>query len=825
MDDVLGKEYLDNPFRPLAAAWCKLMRRAQAWKKAQFQDDADDIQMFFDGCKDDFWKSDYARGPRGYMGGDAKVAPPDFQMLVMKVAEAVQIFGPSLYANNPTIAVSPKRYTEVAPQTLGIDPASLQASPPGPNGEPGQPTPQLLYWQQQQNQRQSAFAKRESYANIFRDILNYEQVELDKQSHMRRIIDEALIAGLGIGWTELIEFPGSDRKLVGSFYEPVKNLLLDPDADSWETLQWVARERTMPYWEAEDMFGYDRGALQHYCKTESVAQQEMAKESEDASGTKRASGKTNDLITFWEIYSKMGIGDRLKGVPNEVEQGPWADIFPEHCKLCVAEHIPFPLNLPPSILKLPKDDVKAKAAWPIPFYKDNQWPCVPVAFHPVPGQVWPQSHFKPALGEIHLLSWCFSCLANKVRTSCGTWMVGLAAAKDQLEAKIEESGDNKVLWLQDAYDVKDASKLLSFIQAPEFHADLWKFLQAMLLEIDKRLGTAEVLYGMSSGAKDRSATETDLKFKSASTRISDMGRAIESGLSRMCRNEAIANWAIVTGKDVFEVLGPEAAYVYDTQIKTMPAESICREFMFEIIAGSTRKMNKQARAELMNEAMTILGPALQTFAGMGIFNPWNALVVDWAKANDIDNPERYVAEPPPQQPDPKQEAEMAKLQGEMQMQQVEGQQKQESHQLEIQKALFEMEAKKQELALKAQEAQMKMAMEMEKHRLQMEMEKQKCQLEIQLEREKAQASLQVESAKASQQIQLAEVQGQQQVALEERKAETQLAVEEKKAEASMKQQDAMTKAKVQQTKDVGKAQVATAKAKAAATPKKTGEKK
>ena len=801
MDDLGVGRSLDNPLAPITKAWSSLMRRAIEWKKELFQDDADDIQQFFNGCKDDFWGK-HSTSRNGFLSKDAKVAPPDFQMKVMKVAEAVGIFGPSLYANNPTLAVNPRKFTEIAPITLGIPPELLQPQQ-GPNGE------QMLHpiaqqYQQQVQQREALETNRVSYANIFRDILNYEQRELDKQSHMRRIIDEALICGLGIGWTELVEYEGSGRKLVGTFYEPVRNFIADPDADSWESMLWVARERTMPYWEAEELFHYAPGDLQKYCKVESLSQQSMSKASSDTSGSKQKTGKTNDLITFWEIYTKMGVGDRLKGVPEELQAKAWGDAFPKYCRLCICENVPFPLNIPPNVLD-DKDEIMERASWPIPLYEDNQWPCVPMAFHPIPGQLWPQSHFKPALGEIQWLTWCFSFMANKVKTSCGTILGALAVAKDDLEEQLTQPGDNKIVWIKDAHGVKDIRGLLSYVQQPEFHQDLWNMMQAMLNEVDKRLGTAEVLYGMSSGSKDRSATETDIKYKSASSRIMDMGNAVEASLSRMCRNEAIANWALVEGKDVSGVLGPEGAMVWDQQIKTMPVEIVCREFNFEIVAGSSRKMNKQAKAELMNQAMTTLGPTLQSQMSMGIFGPWNEIVLDWAKANDIENPERYIAQPPPPQPpppDPKAEAELQKIQ-------MEGQLAQQTHQLDTQMKLLEMEDRKQQMVLKAQESQAKLAMEQQKQQMQLAIMEKKAMLEMRIAEMKARQELTIEREKSQQQMVVAQVQ-----------AASQQQIAETQADASIKTQEKMDSAKIEQTQKLGEAQVKVAKAKAKATPKK-----
>jgi len=778
------------PVKRLTQTWVSLLRKSYRWKKEQFQDDADDIMLFFNGCKDDFWKTDYSTGKRGFLSADSKIAPPDFQMKVMKVAEGVEIMGPVLYSNNPKVAVNPKKWTEVSPIALGIPPEVLAPPQPLPDGSMPQPHPMALAYEQSQRQRDANKEIRRTHAALYRDILDYEMRELDMQSHMRRIIDEALICGMGVGWVEAYQFPDTDRKLCGVFYDSIQNLLLDPDAECWEDLQWIARRRDLPYWEVEDMFGYPRGSLKKYCNLETIVQQ-SAKEAESGDFEKR--GVTADLITFHEVYTKCGVGSFLKGSDDDVKEYKAfsEDVLGKYCYMAICDKIPHPLNWRPDMLDAPPEVIADATKWPIKFCADNRWPCVPVMFHPVPGQVWPMSHFKPALGEIQWLTWCFSFMANKVRTSCGTLVGVLSVAREKVEEQLEKPGDNKILFLDDAYGVKDIRQLITYLQQPEFHQDLWNMMQAMMAEVDKRLGLPEVLYGMGGRTQDRSATESNNKNNNARGRISDMGNAVEWALGQMVRSLAIANWTVVTGDDVSEIVGPEGTMVWDQQVKTQPLDRVCREYDFEIVAGSTRRLDKQAKADLTNQMMQVLGPALQTFATQGLFGPWNALVYDLCVANDIEDPERYLVQPPPPQPDPKVEAEMQKMQ-------MESQQQQEKHQMDMQKSVFDMESKKQQMAAEAERERMKLAMEVEKQRTQLAIMREKARLELEIERTKAMQAIRIEQVKAE-----------SQQSIEAQRAEQQIATDEKMADA-----------KLDQAKKMGDTQVAVAKAKAKAAPKK-----
>lgn len=829
-DDAYTKASLvDNPLAPLCRAWWKLTCRAKEWKDAEFQQDADDIMMFFNGTKDDFFDAKWAQGPRGYAKKGGDVPQPDFQMVLMRPADAVQIINPALYANNPTIEVTPIRFPEIYPAGLGIDERQLQPQQ-GPDGQMI-PTPVGQRYEALQMHEQRMEQIRHCKAAVHKELLNYGQRELNKREHMRSIIDEALLMGAGVGWTELDEPPGGGRR-IGTFYESVRTLLIDPDADHWDDVQWISRERCMPYWEAEEKFSLPKGSLEKYCRKETVAQQEMADGSDDTKGSDRKTGKTNDLITFREIYSKMGIGDRLKGVPDDLEDEllakgldnfDWDEVFGQHCYLAVAPNCPWPLNLHPSKWDKPPKELKLEAEWPIPFWLDNEWPCTVLAFHPVPGQVWPMSHFKPGMGELKWLTWAYSFLANKVRTSCGTIIGVKADAADEIVPALESGSDNKIVKITQSMEGRSIKDFIDYTQQPAFHGDIYTVIQAVMNEYDKRIGLSEILYGMSGATQDRSATESNIKQQNASGRINDMAHAVESTLSKMCRKEALANrWFLDRPEYVADVLGPQGTHVWITHVIQEPVDRVVREYDFKIVAGSARKQDKQTKLETLMEFARNWGPMLQAGMSMGMLDPVNNLMVDTAKLMDMDQPERYLFVPPPPQPpppDPKAEADLQKTQLEMQ-------QNQEQHQMDMQMRIAEMQMKREEALLKQQEMQAKLVFEQQKNEMQLAIMREKAQMEFAIEQQKAQQTLVVEQAKAQQQIETEQIKAQSQQQLESKKAETQLAVEKQKADASIATQKEMTKAKVEQTKATGKAQAEAAKLKAKATPKKpSGDKK
>jgi len=78
---------------------------------------------------------------------------------------------------------------------------------------------------------------------------------------------------------------------------------------------------------------------------------------------------------------------------------------------------------------------------------------------------------------------------------------------------------------------------------------------------------------------------------------------------------------------------------------------VAREFEYRIEAGSARKPNKATRVEQMQAALQTLGPILQGLVPMGVVDPLNALITDWAESLDIDA-KPYLLPPPPPPPQP-----------------------------------------------------------------------------------------------------------------------------------------------------------------------------
>ena len=634
-----------NPLRQIVNTWVKKLKAAEKYKKP-FSDDAKEASQFYDGDHNWMWKDSYARGERGY---NSSIAPPSFRMQLNKVFELVEIFASVIYHRNPVRTVTVMNPPEIPMMNMGLD------QPLGPNGMPSEDQMLIIETMKQEQEEKEG---RKIAAKLLEGYLNWTPVELDLKRQARKVVNEAMIKGAGVFWTELVVMDTSGAgemppmRMVGSFYDSVDNLLIDPDFDNEDDMLWCARKCVRPLEEVAATYGVPPEDLQKHL--DNSAPQSLRKEPKG----KKKKDTTNQLVTFYKIWSKTGMGDRFKDSPKE-NKGVF-DTVGKHCYLVICEGVEYPLNLPPSIMQEEIDEqlgipasIVPRVSWPIPFYCDpHGWPFTMLAFHRKPGYAWPVSHIRPAIGELRLLNWCFSFLATRIATSCETIVAVQKAAdetiKEQLLAPSE--GGFKIIELSELLG-RRIEDIVSVFQMPQVTKDLWDIISAILDEFAKRTGLSELAYGYTRSSF-RSAAEAQIKNENISIRPDNMANELEDCMSVLARREALASRWLLEPQDVVPVLGTTGAAAWAQNISRRDLVSLTRELLYRVEAGSARKPNKSSRVEQMQMAVQTLGPILSNLAGAGIVDPFNALMKDWADSLDIDAAPYLLPPPPPPAPPP-----------------------------------------------------------------------------------------------------------------------------------------------------------------------------
>lgn len=624
------------PMGVVITAWLAKIDLGLQMKRKRFTKDAEEGMRFLSGPYDWLYgnKGRNRTDPRYFDdSGEGDIKAPRFKMTVNKTAEMVQIFGPVLYHQNPTRLATPREVPVPTPQLVqmfGSDPATM-----------------LMLQQSLQGaavQRATDAAR----ADTMQRYLNFTPQALNLQRESRWGIDEAIIKGCGCLWTEVWQTPTGQR-MIGSFYDSVDNLVIDPDATTLDNAKWIARRRIQPVWEAERRFqlppGTLKGTAESYSKSAAV-------DADDTGHAEylRKTGQTQDLITYWDVFSKTGCGGRLSTVDASYQQE--LDYYGDYCYLAISSSHQFPLNLPEQCWDLPADQARQAIAqrlrWHTPFWADGEWPVSELAFHTIPGDPWPLSHLAPGIGELKFLNWAYSLMAGKLRITMRDFIAFAEDLDDDVREAVLHGADFEALKVRLSQG-KGINELVTFLQHPPFNGDIYKVVQLISDQFDRRVGLNELMYG-ESNHQYRSAAEAEVKQRGMSVRPDDMAEKVESWMSAVARKEAIAAHWHLTGQDVLPVLGQFGADLWNRLIIPTDPKSILYAMQYRVEAGSVRKPNRERKAQNAKDGLQTLFPFFQQLAMMGITAPYNALIKMWGESIDLNTDAFMLNSPPPVPP-------------------------------------------------------------------------------------------------------------------------------------------------------------------------------
>lgn len=606
----------------LSKLWLSKLELARKHKDEVFQDTADEAMRFYHRAHDFVFLPFGQRSGRNFIH---EVEPPRFKITINKVAELVELFLPVLLHRNPVRTVTP-RSPAFSPDMLGLgaeDPLVAQLGLGGPTPYDNA-TAKLLQW-----------------------VLNWLPHVTGLKGESRQALIEALVKGRGILWTET--FRGPQGVLVGSFYDSVDNLLLDPDARRMRDVKWAARLRRRPVWDVERRYKIPR----HLLKPNMESVSRRAQVNSDPGGDyERKMGHTNDLVEYYEIFSRMGIGGDLADAPEDSRD--LLRQFGDAVYLVVADGVPFPLNLPDEVARSSQnpDEIAARLRWPTPFHQKivNPWPFVPLDFHEVPEQIWPMAHIAPAMGEQEFLDWGYSFLMSKVQTTCRDFVAAVDGLGEEVKDQLLNGPDLSLLEIKHKGG-KNIQELIQWLQHPPMNKDIFTILQMVEQNFEKRTGLAELMYGAQSKVS-RSATDVNVRREMLSIRPDDMAEQVENWMGLVAENEAAAISAHLGIADVAPAFGETFSLGDETGappytgmmtrlwhelVASKDLNQIMSGYQYTIEAGSARKPNKQRDIENIDESAQVIFPSLmQAYQQTGDPSSANAWLSEWARSRDMD---------------------------------------------------------------------------------------------------------------------------------------------------------------------------------------------
>lgn len=640
--------------------WIQAIRCGIEAKEKQYLPEAEMCETFYGGDQKGIYSSEFTSDigitnttPGKTSGIDGNTPRrPMFNVRDNAAAKAVQIFTPMFLNGELQVSVDANKPFIPPPQLFGVigDPNQPQPLPP-------ENDPQALQnYVQQEMARQQYFAAtqqaeieyldRTYRSSIIESTLNYLNKELNIKEEARPAIRDWIVRGMGFMHTEMMPMPNGTGNLPSAVYMDDDRIVIDPDARRLRDAKWVAIKCQHQPWEVARLYSA-YGITERDLKPMSASY--VGNRISETGGL----GKENNVFTYWKVFSRCGIGARLKPINSRDPVFDQLDqALGDYCYLVISEGCPYPLNLTPYV-----EDMALKSgglgafqvvtSWPCPFYHDpdDPWPFTAGWFHDRKGSAWPKSHLSFAIGYLNFMAWILGFVAEKAyRDSRGVWIVDAEAA-DKLVQWMKNGQDEEILRITRGVDGGKVADMIEFINGPEFDGTLVTLYEFMKREYQDMTGITDLLQGQMD-RQMRSAEEANVLQSAANLRPQDMADKVQAWLGRVMRKLAILARYSSTGQDLQPVIGTLGAMAWDSGIKTSNMADLFREATYSVETGKGRKPDVNTELDNINAAMQfVFPPMMQAYQMTGDPTSVNGVLQVWGEARNMKNIEKVMLKP------------------------------------------------------------------------------------------------------------------------------------------------------------------------------------
>lgn len=627
--------------KPIVQAWLGMLKRS-AESKREFNELARQVNSLYSKPSSYMWKPEYVNA---YMGKD--ITPPKFQMTVNKPYEYVSIFLPLLWWDYPNRKVSKHKRLQFDAEILsGGDPARQQM------------LEELL--------QRDAFGdvNNDARCQLTEKYLNYTQVVQPGEGlshHIEMALVDALVKGRGVLAVEPYRVPGSQTTLTGAFYRSVDDLFIDPDCvdPTLTTADWVAIRHLEHFTKIEDRFGLPKNSLRGKGTLESSNGQwdsGIGVTSDRGAGQDR-----KNLIEWYEIWSRCGIGSKLSGIDKPVYAG-FDDVAGDFVYLCISPSLPqSPMNLTTADLvnenyggegiPFTDEDLVAKLQWPTPTWMANRFPVALLDFTLKANSAWPIPPMAPAIGYMSCLNILVSCLAQQGYDSRFLAIAYMEGAIPDLKKKLE-SGETPLLIGIDAdLAAKQINEIIQYLKRPEMNNDLPQTIEFISQKIAESTGLLPLLYASNEGGVDRSAEASKNRNSKATLRPEHMGQKVSKWQTVVAELEKICAYYHVKSSDVAPLMGEAGAMLWGELIENADPTSVLHGMYCVVETSDMQKPDRDKQVGDLSKLMLWLLPIIGTeSAATGDYSAVNGFAEAFGDGMEQDVSKFLV--PPRSQPQP-----------------------------------------------------------------------------------------------------------------------------------------------------------------------------
>jgi len=708
---------VEQPMRFVVDAWAGRLARARE-HRAPWEAIADECQMFYSAACGFLFDPKY----RARFWG-ANDLDPTFRITLARAFEVVALYSPNLYWDNPVRRAKPTDFVTVPPELFG----DLQNDPQA----------QMMFQQEQQRYQAEAM-QRNMAAGLQERILNKTPELLGLHKHSRSGVIDMLLTGRGILKTEPARQPGSSKLLVGSFHANPMQHFCDPDCQDAEDGFWMIEECHAPYWQVEREFRlYPEGVLRNAATQESGNQQGANwGDSSAGSATNRQTGHSKDELTYYKVYSRMGIG--LREMEGSL-QHPYATtldkIVGDYAYFAIAPGVPYFLNCPDWVFQQANvEEIRARFSWPITHWTEGKWPYSFLDAYPQnrpddprKGYCYPLSCLAPGLGELKAINLLMASLLHQSWMSGRTIVAVMQSAKEEVEKAMKSLKDYQVIGLDQVAD--DLKKMIQFVEFNVNTTDRYQVISMLAQALDRRWGVNELLYGQSGESMPRSATDVNARQSNTSIRPQDLSRRVKDWQRDVARREAYGLWYATNPQDHVDHLGQAGASMWGKFVKSQSGERVIRQIDYQVEAENMQRPDRARDGENLRNFMQAFAAPMEFALQQGNVGPVNAMLDLFGEVSGMKMDQFKLQ--PPEKPDPSQDPEIQAKQMEMQIEQTKAQAalKLDEMKAQLQAQIDQMKAQ-QDLEVERQKFAEQMHEDQEKHQQEMRQDQEKHRQEM-----------------------------------------------------------------------------------------------
>jgi hypothetical protein len=506
-------------------------------------------------------------------------------------------------------------------------------------------------------------------------VLNYLVEEAyDLNTELRMALPEMLVKGRAVVWHDLVR--GPTGPMPASLYESVDGLLIDGDCLQYRDAGYIVRRRRQSVWRLAERFRGEVDVEQLRAAAKDRGGRSEFLRALDGDGEQDDQA---DQITYYEVYSRMGLGQYLPGATAMDDQMGKrlvraSEGVGDHVWLVLVPGINHPINLPPKALPgMSDDELTLRLSWPVAFFDEpsNPWPLSFGDIYPNSDDPWATSPVEPALPLQVFLDRAYAYAMDRLKQNCHDVRFVAEEVYEEVMAALRNPENGLTVPFKG--QPKKLEELMWIFEAPTINQEWWQTVGAVERQYEEATGMSPLMTTGQLGQGMRSATEAQARNERASSRPNDYRDAVRRFERSIASKEGQACRLYMTPQGVAPLFGepapsldndrdlavslavsPLSTYWAVLVNTDSPAEAAA-EVAYDLETGAGYLHDQSRRNENAQLVLNNFIPALLPMAQQGYAEPYNAalgLLAEWTETpamRDLQiDPARLL--PPPGEP-------------------------------------------------------------------------------------------------------------------------------------------------------------------------------